>query len=433
MRKLEMALGLLLMATLFGCNVKHTTGDDNTPPIDNEPPEAPGLLRGEATSSSSVRLTWVDNSDNEEYFAIYRRESAADSFMLCQRVFFNTTVYDDLGLQDSTTYSYCVTAERGDTSSSRSNIVSVTTLARMTDLEVVASVPFPGNGASMDFYGNYAIVTTSEAKIYPINISNPANPLLGQIYDAPGEICSILISGDGAYLAMGQDGVWLVIIQDPDNPTVLGSCDTPGYATKAWPVASSLKGLYVYAVDGQSLQIINADIPFQLSIAGEFHSQSIPFLYDEAIDLNYAYFACGDSGLQIFNVADPLLPVARGRLNIAGGARKIYLYKRTMFSLFAYILNTTSDIYIVDVSDRGNPALVGSFEVGQSPGAVYVDGNFAYVAYRDGLKVIDISDPAVPVQVAFHLDLNQIGTIKVSGAYIYIVDSGGLKVLRNVS
>jgi hypothetical protein len=433
MRKLGIAFSLLLAASLFGCNVKHTISDNNNPPVIVEPPDAPGLLRGEAISSSSIRLTWIDNSDNEEYFAVYRREGEEGSFALCYRVFFNTTVYEDLGLQDSTTYSYYVTAERGDTCSGPSNTVAVTTPARgaETDLEIVGSLPFQSNGACMaNGEGGRFHIATRSGMVYFIDVYDPTNPHIVQSYQAPGEIYSIF-ADIWLYLAMGPRGIQDIYMDGIGDPQVMGGCDTPGSAIGICP--AGLPPNYLYIIDGASLQVIDSQM--NPEIHGEFRDGSMPAIYDAAIelftnDIFYLYLACGDAGLHVLRVEDILSPTVVGHLDIPGGANIITIDNESQIRHTLYLLNSSANLYIVDASDRGHPALEATLEIGNSPRAIFFDNNLVYVAFQNGIKIVDVSDPSAPSLLAFYQDTNNVSALKAFGGHLYFIDNAGLKIAR---
>jgi len=90
------------------------------------PPEAPTGLQVTVTSSSSVRLTWSDNSDIEDGFKIERSLSISDGFTQIATVSANLTTYDDTGLSSGTTYYYRVRAHNSVGNSAYSNTASAT-------------------------------------------------------------------------------------------------------------------------------------------------------------------------------------------------------------------------------------------------------------------------------------------------------------------
>ena len=82
------------------------------------PPNTPSNLEGAAISRSHVQLLWLDNSDDEEGFRVYR------DGLLVGYVNADVTSYDDGGLRAATSYQYAVVAynQTGDSQSSTAGI-----------------------------------------------------------------------------------------------------------------------------------------------------------------------------------------------------------------------------------------------------------------------------------------------------------------------
>ncbi|MFC1739057.1 S8 family serine peptidase [Planctomycetota bacterium] len=90
-------------------------------------PSAPSNLNATAVSSSSIDLSWTDNSDDEFGFRIERRTGGAP-FSEIAMVGPNINTYPDTGLQPVTTYTYRVCAYNAAGTSAYSNEASATTL-----------------------------------------------------------------------------------------------------------------------------------------------------------------------------------------------------------------------------------------------------------------------------------------------------------------
>jgi hypothetical protein len=91
----------LLGIMVVGCAGPATTPDPTPTPT---PPNAPVNLRGEVESQNTVRLSWIDNSNNEAGFKVYRDNK------LVATLDENSTAFQDNGLETLTTYSYAVKA-----------------------------------------------------------------------------------------------------------------------------------------------------------------------------------------------------------------------------------------------------------------------------------------------------------------------------------
>ena len=177
------------------------------------------------------------------------------------------------------------------------------------------------------------------------------------------------------------------------------------------------------------------------------------FQGDLLVNSNEACATGGSNGIQLWDVTDPLNPLALNRFD-TGGVHNTYLYQigdRAYVLLavpFAEVFGTSnalpaSDLQIVDVTDPANPVLAGEWTLGRDAGLAFgaprfagepllppgsdctpppatpplcrgavamvylhdvwasTDGAVAYLSYWDaGLVTLDISDPANPTLLA---------------------------------
>jgi Zn-dependent metalloprotease len=86
---------------------------------------SPTNLTAIATTSTSVSLTWVDRTTNENGFVLERSPSFNSGFTVVAVLGANTTSYSDHGLATSSIYYYRVKATFTDYTSSYSNLASV--------------------------------------------------------------------------------------------------------------------------------------------------------------------------------------------------------------------------------------------------------------------------------------------------------------------
>lgn len=97
--------------------------------IDNGIPLAPSNLVAAPQSSTAIQLTWVDKSNNENNFEIYRSLSSEGTYSLLTTTGANITSYTDNGLTTGTIYFYKVRAKKAPVFySSYSNIASASTI-----------------------------------------------------------------------------------------------------------------------------------------------------------------------------------------------------------------------------------------------------------------------------------------------------------------
>lgn len=92
-------------------------------------PAAPSGLTANAQTSSSIRLDWTDNSNNETGFEVHRSTDGGSTYSLLTTTSVDAETYTDSGLSASTTYYYKVLATNNVGDSSFAGPVNDTTLA----------------------------------------------------------------------------------------------------------------------------------------------------------------------------------------------------------------------------------------------------------------------------------------------------------------
>ncbi|MBN1672531.1 MAG: fibronectin type III domain-containing protein, partial [Kiritimatiellae bacterium] len=111
-------------AEIVNAQVSFTSGGGESPPA------APGSLAATALCASSVRLTWRDNSANEEQFKLDRRQSGTTEWVRIATLPANTAAYTDTGLPAGTRFYYQVKAwNTAGGNSPCSNVADATTAA----------------------------------------------------------------------------------------------------------------------------------------------------------------------------------------------------------------------------------------------------------------------------------------------------------------
>src|SRR5678815_2003697 len=93
------------------------------------PPAAPSALTATAESSTSIRINWTDNANNETQFKIERKTGAGGTYAQIATVSANVTTYTNTGLSPSTQYYYRVRANNTGGDSAYSAEANATTPA----------------------------------------------------------------------------------------------------------------------------------------------------------------------------------------------------------------------------------------------------------------------------------------------------------------
>ena len=176
------------------------------------PPTAPSSLSGQADSYSQITIQWVDNSNNEDGFRIYRNGVLVESLGP------NTISFADNDLDYATVYSYSVAAynQYGETRYSTTvpirtlNPPIVVTLGGIGVIFDHDPTAFKGAG---DIYVYIAIAdSTSEPELIRV----PSSGTLELNDNESKEVCQQLFSRD----SVGDDLRIVAIAFESDDPMV---------------------------------------------------------------------------------------------------------------------------------------------------------------------------------------------------------------------
>ena len=89
-------------------------------------PDSPSDFQAESLSPNEIELSWIDNSDNENSFDIYRSVSNDQNFLLLETLEAEVTAFSDKNLFSNTKYFYQITATNEGGSSDTIQISSST-------------------------------------------------------------------------------------------------------------------------------------------------------------------------------------------------------------------------------------------------------------------------------------------------------------------
>lgn len=230
-----------------------------------------------------------------------------------------------------------------------------------------------------------------------VNVSDPTTPnLVGWTFTSSGvglEPKGISLKGKIAYLTQGSEGLDIFDVSVPSTPNMITTIQTPGTAVDLF-----INDTIAYIADYDSLQVINiadSSAPFRVGAA----SMPNP-CYDVFVSGNYAYVICESSS------------------------------------------GNNGSLQVVDISDPASPNIVSSVSnINGDPFAIYVVGNYAYIAARDhflptvegGVRIIDISNPLSPVLIASYNTPGDPRDVFVVGDLIYVADYDSLQILRHIT
>ncbi|MBK7383619.1 MAG: hypothetical protein IPI81_09825 [Flavobacteriales bacterium] len=200
----------------------------------------------------------------------------------------------------------------------------------------------------------------------------------------------IEVSGNYAYvLGRGNNSILVFDVSTPSAPVL---STTIGMSIAPFSIAVSGNYAYVVGRYGTDMLVFDISTPTAPSL-----SATIPTglgLYEITVSGNYAYVVNVNGGVPVFDISTPnapslvtTIPENVSHLAISGN--------------YAYLIG--SDLRVYDISIPNAPTFSTSVATGNSPSAIGIAGNVAFVAGyspADPMRIYDISTPSAPGLVA---------------------------------
>jgi len=275
---------------------------------------------------------------------------------------------------------------------------------------------------AIDLQGDYAYVAGKTFDIF--DISDPTNPQQVCVFETDW-LHDLSVNENFCY-AMSDDSLFVINIENPTTPEILGSYSYFGSClsyennllavTKDYNDYETPVGIGFFSVD--DLQ--------QISLANDFITDKAKEVFTEG---NYAYVANGYNGMRIIDVADPTNP-----LTISDCLDGIYVAEIIVENDLAYVRSSTG-LKIVDVNNPELPFTIGdynhpvvsvdlSFSIEKYNNYVYIGGD----AFWD-LDVIDVSDPANPLYAGLIDVYDWSPDIEIFDEHLYVAGYwGGMQI-----
>ncbi|MFW9854390.1 MAG: LVIVD repeat-containing protein [Candidatus Thorarchaeota archaeon] len=189
-------------------------------------------------------------------------------------------------------------------------IISDSTEGYAWDIEIQQNIVYVSSG----LFGN-------TAGLLILNATDPANLLLISSYSTKGDITSVEVKGDLAFLADYDNGLIVLDISNVSNPILKGEFSGPENDGISYvEVVDDL----VYSTSwGSGLRIWNVSESTEISKVADY-SQGETYFSIRVFD-DYAFLGGMNDGLIVLNVSNPLNPLEIGRYYEGGRINSAYV------------------------------------------------------------------------------------------------------------
>jgi len=255
----------------------------------------------------------------------------------------------------------------------------------------------------------------------------PVYPCQGTILSSFGGQTVDMAGRPGTLFALNSPrGIAAYDVTDPAHPAPLSFHALP-FRYQAVSIAVTDHYLLAAGDYDDELFLVDASDPSLLTDVGTIPIQGGP--EDILVNDHYLYVSLAGYGIQILDIADPTAPVELATLALPADPGQLALDGDTLFTVTSGQLNTYEGMLAIDVSDRTDPRLVGTFflpyaqSIAAADGVVYLE---AADPYNARLVTVDANDPSHSTETdRFE---GEGGILMLADGYLYSAEGSDLAV-----
>lgn len=288
---------------------------------------------------------------------------------------------------------------------------------------VLSSLPLVNVSVTgLAIQGSRAYIAGWGVGFYVVDLQDPAQPTLVGTLKLKDPARDVVVQGSLAYLAL-EGGLMVVDISDPAQPHPLALVPS----NQGWLNRLSLVGQTVHASAGYGLSMFDLSEPAAPRLAAEVPVMT--FVSDVMLKQGLAFLVTG-AGIEVFDIADQVAPKRIALLEVPGGVQGMFIRGN-----LAYVTSGNVDprrrdgsLWVYDLTNPGRPAALGSVTLG-GPGSsgtrLTVVDNMAYIVGEWlGLYLVDVSDPTQPQFVSYTRIKENPVDLAVAGNTVYVAAQG---------
>jgi len=258
------------------------------------------------------------------------------------------------------------------------------------------TAPFEAGSLPISHYANYVVIRGDRAYVSEahsglriVDISTPTAPTtLSTIDPAAGSVHRAVVNDTHVFVAKAAHGISVIDITNPLLPEEVGSFDPVDFSASIWGL--DIAGDYAYLADHAEDNLYIVDIsdpaaPSQVNIvATEFRPEDI------VIHDGFAFVACYNAGLRVFDLAVPTAPVEVGFYDTGDQA-----YSCTVTGTTVLVADDQDGLWVLD-NMLGTPVYLSSFSLIDLGGAaalswelpgIVADTQFRLLRRQEGMDV----------------------------------------------
>jgi len=299
--------------------------------------------------------------------------------------------------------------------------INVANPAAPTTSSFLAALAAPTGTAYTPFYLNGKVfVAYGTAGLRIIDVSVPANATLLSTANLGGDSRAVVASGNYAYVAARDSGVYVVDVTNPALPKKIKTIKT----ARARGIAIAGTKVYVAASDS-GMGVIDITNPAAASLI-KYTGKAV---YGENVAAIGNTAGLTDYGaITFYDVTNPAAPVKKGTTAKFKTGNEGFAISGN----FAYVPDGDS-LKAFNITNLSAPTLTSKIFTGGYGYTAFIDGKYCYVASEGtGVRAINITNPASLKEDGFYDGVPQSRGVTAYNGYVYVAEkTDGLAIYSN--
>ena len=236
-----------------------------------------------------------------------------------------------------------------------------------------------GYAQALAVSGNTVLVANRSEGVTVIDVSDPSRPVMTGTFDTPGSAQSITVH-EGLVLIADQRGGLQIARLQSGQLTAVSSVDTGGYPT----AVAAMGSIALVALGDAGLELVDLAEPDEPVSVG--HLDVPGDASGVAVFGQLAYVSTGYRGVRIVDVSDVASPIEAGWISTAGEAVSVLVSGNTLF-----VAERTEGVSAYSLVNPWEPQLVARVDtLGEATALAAMDG-YIYVADRqEGMQIMQL-------------------------------------------
>jgi hypothetical protein len=275
--------------------------------------------------------------------------------------------------------------------------------------------PNSQHALGVSIYGNVLFVSTGDAGLEVLDVTNKALPLFRSRFTTTGQVVHSAVQFPYVYMAERDQGVEMANFQNVDS-----LISVHHFSSQSQVVDIAALPDIVFAAERDGLSIL-------ASLNISVHSRrGFQDLLTGVVARSDTAFVVGANAFYVVDASNPDVSQIVGLYSNLGQSQDV-----AVVDTFAFIANGSQGIIALSISDPANPRFLARFNPGQIITSVAVGAGVLFAGTNSSVAyALDYNTPGVLTVIQSTNVSNAVTDLAFGSNYLYVANSNGVDIFK---